>query len=94
MESLDENDSINTLLCIAESLLFGGMGPDDRVSFGLVSVTPSTGEVVYDQFSDIAMRTELDVRTTQFPCGIGALSSFRLALLTSNHASYYCQELG
>lgn len=71
MESLDENDLFNTgaaLLCLAESLM-GGMGPDDRVGFGLVSVIPSTGEVVYDQFSDVAMRTELETRLAHIkPC--------------------------
>lgn len=28
----------------------GGLGPDDKVLIGFVSIVPSTGEVVYDQF--------------------------------------------
>lgn len=64
MESTDDGDSLSNagaaLLCLSESLM-GGMGADERVSIGLVSVSPATGEVVYDEFVDGAMRTELEV---------------------------------
>jgi hypothetical protein len=29
----------------------GGLGADDKVLIGVISVVPSTGDVVYDQFS-------------------------------------------
>lgn len=48
------------LVCIVENLE-GGMGADERVSFGLVSVIPSTGDIIWDDFQDGFMRTELEV---------------------------------
>lgn len=64
MDSVDDSDVLSTvgaaLLCISESLA-GGMGADDRVNIGMVSVSPATGEVIYDIFTDGAMRTELEV---------------------------------
>ena len=47
-------------MCIAEGML-GGMGVDERVSISLVAVTPSTGDVVWDEFEDGFMRSELEV---------------------------------
>lgn len=56
----------------------GGLGPDDKVLIGIISVVPSTGDVMYDEFSgwstfegesyvadiniDTFLRTELEVR--------------------------------
>jgi hypothetical protein len=66
MESIEESDAFGTtsstatLLCLTESLM-GGMGEDERVNFGLIAVTPATGEVVYDDFPDTATRPELEV---------------------------------
>ena len=34
----------------------------NRVSFGLISVTPSTGDVIYDEFEDSPLRLELETR--------------------------------
>jgi DNA mismatch repair protein MSH3 len=53
------------LLCISEELR-GGMGADERVLFGMVAVTPSTGDVIHDEFLDSHMRSELEVTGT-FP---------------------------
>ena len=67
MESVDDIDGVGgsslgaALLSLSEQLL-GGMGADERVKFGLVSVSPTTGEVIYDEFVDTAMRTELETR--------------------------------
>lgn len=58
--SLTGGGAIPVIVCITEALL-GGMGADERVSFGLIAVTPSTGDVIWDQFEDNFMRTELDV---------------------------------
>lgn len=60
-------DSAAPLLCISESLM-GGMGPDERVTIGLVAVIPSTSEVIYDQFIDTAMRPELEVSLLKRQC--------------------------
>lgn len=38
------------------------MGADERVALGIIAVTPSTGDVVWDDFEDGFMRTELEVR--------------------------------
>jgi len=64
MDSTDDVDAFGgvdaALVSLSESLM-GGMGADERVRLGLVSVSPATGEVVYDEFIDTAMRTELEV---------------------------------
>jgi hypothetical protein len=82
MEENGNGDSLSNagaaLLCLSESLM-GGMGADERVSIGFVSVSPATGEVVYDEFTDGAMRTELEV------------CAFRQA---SKHADTFADENG
>ncbi|KAG8825802.1 Mismatch repair protein msh3 [Serendipita sp. 401] len=72
MESLDNDElssrSTAALMCLSEGVM-GGMGTDERVSIGLVSVSPATGEVVYDEFVDTGMRTELETRLAHIkPC--------------------------
>ena len=47
-------------MCISEAPL-GGMGTDERVSLGMIAVTPSTGDVIWDDFEDGFMRSELEV---------------------------------
>lgn len=37
------------LMCLIEEQQ-GGMGPDDRVSIGIITICPSTGDVVWDDF--------------------------------------------
>jgi DNA mismatch repair protein MSH3 len=37
------------LMCIIEEKN-GGMGVDERVSISMISICPSTGDVVYDEF--------------------------------------------
>ncbi|KAI9266137.1 DNA mismatch repair protein msh3 [Helicostylum pulchrum] len=49
------------LMCLVEEKR-GGNGPDDRVFTGMVAVKLSTGDVVYDTFSDTFMRSELETR--------------------------------
>ena len=64
IDELDAEDDSRTIpqvfMCIAEGML-GGMGVDERVSISLVAVTPSTGDVVWDEFEDGFMRSELAV---------------------------------
>ncbi|KDQ59554.1 hypothetical protein JAAARDRAFT_625109 [Jaapia argillacea MUCL 33604] len=66
VDSLDspdihERSSAPPLMCLVEELR-GGMGADERVGFGMVVVCPSTGDVVWDEFDDMHMRTELETR--------------------------------
>ena len=56
----DSRTAPPVFMCIAESLL-GGMGADERVSISIVAVTPSTGDVLWDEFTDGFMRNELEV---------------------------------
>ena len=70
---MDEVDSIDdplmagsaqgcapSLMSLRETLL-GGMGVDEKVRVALICVTPSTGDVVWDEFEDGLMRSELEV---------------------------------
>lgn len=66
---VDEIDSVDDagvngaplLMCIVEQLR-GGMGIDERVNVGMIVICPSTGDVVWDEFEDGHMRTELETR--------------------------------
>jgi DNA mismatch repair protein MSH3 len=49
------------LLCLTEKP-GGGSGADERVQVGFVAVQPSTGEVIYDDFEDGFMRSEIETR--------------------------------
>ncbi|KAI0260994.1 DNA mismatch repair protein MSH3 [Gloeopeniophorella convolvens] len=63
LDSADDIDANDTpwLMCLVEQLR-GGMGADERVSFGMIVICPSTGDVVWDEFEDGHMRTELETR--------------------------------
>lgn len=63
MDNLDDTQSITmpVLACFVEGLL-GGMGADERVSISMVAITPTTGEVIWDEFEDGFVRSELEVR--------------------------------
>ncbi|GAA5863812.1 hypothetical protein JCM1840_005775 [Sporobolomyces johnsonii] len=53
--------STATLMCLVEDKPKGKAG-DAKVRLGMVAVMPSTGEVVYDEFEDGLMRSELETR--------------------------------
>ena len=36
-------------MCLVEQLR-GGMGTDERVNIGMITICPSTGDVVWDEF--------------------------------------------
>ncbi|KAK8861547.1 hypothetical protein IAR55_002369 [Kwoniella newhampshirensis] len=55
--------STNALVAIVEQGI-GGIANDERARIGLVSVVPETGEVVWDEFDDSQVRTELETRLT------------------------------
>ncbi|KAH9926110.1 muts domain V-domain-containing protein [Fomitopsis serialis] len=66
---IDEIDSVDELdptfapplMCIVEEPM-GGMGHDERVKVGMIVISASTGDVVWDEFEDNHMRTELETR--------------------------------
>ncbi|MCJ1278903.1 Mismatch repair protein msh3 [Puttea exsequens] len=58
------------LLCISESNP-KGWGTDEKVHIGLVAVQPATGDVIYDDFEDGFMRSEIETRLLHVaPCEI------------------------
>ncbi|EIW60757.1 mismatch repair protein MSH3 [Trametes versicolor FP-101664 SS1] len=63
LNSVDELDpnSAPPLMCFLEEPK-GGMGTDERVTIAMIAISPSTGDVVWDEFEDNHMRTELETR--------------------------------
>jgi DNA mismatch repair protein MSH3 len=56
------------LLCITESNT-KGWTTDEKVSVGIVAVQPATGDVIYDDFEDGFMRSEIETRLLHIaPC--------------------------
>jgi DNA mismatch repair protein MSH3 len=56
------------LLCLTETNA-GGSGTDEKVRLGIVAVQPTTGDVIYDDFHDGFMRSELETRLLHIaPC--------------------------
>ncbi|GAA5919780.1 hypothetical protein JCM1841_005854 [Sporobolomyces salmonicolor] len=53
--------STATLMCLVEDQPKGKAG-NAKVRLGMIAVMPSTGEVVYDEFEDGLMRSELETR--------------------------------
>ncbi|WWC60269.1 uncharacterized protein I303_102837 [Kwoniella dejecticola CBS 10117] len=53
----------NALVAIVEQGM-GGMAYDERTRIAIVSVVPGTGEVVWDEFDDSQVRSELETRLT------------------------------
>jgi DNA mismatch repair protein MSH3 len=66
------------LLCLTESNA-RGYGNDEKVHVGIVAVQPATGSIIYDDFEDGFMRSEIETRLLHIaPCEyliIGDLSS-------------------
>ena len=73
------------LLCLTEKLA-GGMGTDEKVNVGIIAVQPSTGDVIYDEFEDGFMRSEIETRLLHIaPCElliVGELSKATEKLVT------------
>ncbi|QSS59776.1 DNA mismatch repair protein msh3 [Histoplasma capsulatum] len=60
--------STGYLLCMAESNA-KGWGNDEKVHVGIVAVQPATGDVIYDDFEDGFMRSEIEMRLLHIaPC--------------------------
>ncbi|KAJ8612041.1 hypothetical protein MRB53_037684 [Persea americana] len=57
------------LLCMTESNAAFGWGTDEKVHVGFVAVQPSTGDIIYDDFEDGFMRSEIETRLLHIsPC--------------------------
>jgi DNA mismatch repair protein MSH3 len=50
------------LLCITETNTNGDWGTDEKVQVGLIAVQPATGDIIYDDFEDGFMRSEIETR--------------------------------
>ncbi|KAL9030418.1 MAG: hypothetical protein Q9196_001450 [Gyalolechia fulgens] len=58
------------LICITESNARGG-ATDEKVHVGIVAVQPATGDVIYDDFDDGFMRSDIETRLLHIaPCEI------------------------
>ncbi|PYI20606.1 DNA mismatch repair protein msh3 [Aspergillus violaceofuscus CBS 115571] len=58
------------LLCITETNA-KGWGNDEKVQIGIVAVQPATGDIIYDDFEDGFMRTEVETRLLHIaPCEV------------------------
>lgn len=56
------------LLCITETNA-KGWGTDEKVHVGIVAVQPATGDIIYDEFEDGFMRSEIETRLLHIaPC--------------------------
>ncbi|KAI0007490.1 muts domain V-domain-containing protein [Xylariaceae sp. FL0662B] len=56
------------LLCITESNA-KGWGTDEKVDIGIIAVQPATGDIIYDNFEDGFMRSEIETRILHIsPC--------------------------
>ena len=67
IEGLDSASALNGasatgyLLCLTESNA-RGYGNDEKVHVGLIAVQPATGSILYDDFEDGFMRSEIETR--------------------------------
>ncbi|KAE8359255.1 DNA mismatch repair protein msh3 [Aspergillus caelatus] len=58
------------MLCITETNA-KGWGNDEKVHVGIVAVQPATGDIVYDEFEDGFMRSEIETRLLHLaPCEV------------------------
>ncbi|MCJ1307939.1 Mismatch repair protein msh3 [Agyrium rufum] len=62
------SSSTGYLLCLTESRT-KGWGTDEKVLIGMLAVQPATGDIIYDQFEDGFMRSEIETRLLHLaPC--------------------------
>ncbi|EPS42260.1 hypothetical protein H072_3804 [Dactylellina haptotyla CBS 200.50] len=95
IDGVDDHDAVGAgsggavstgyLLCITEKL-GGGAGADEKVKVGILGVQPSTGDIIFDEFDDGFMRTEIETRLLHIaPCELlilGELSKATEKLVT------------
>lgn len=67
------------LLCITENNA-NGWGTDEKVRVGILAVQPATGDIIYDDFEDGFMRSEIETRLLHIgPCEILVVGSLSKA---------------
>ena len=63
-----QSPSTGFLLCLTE-VNSKGYGNDEKVHIGIIAVQPATGDIIYDDFEDAFMRTEIETRLLHIaPC--------------------------
>lgn len=63
-----QSPSTGYLLCLTE-VNVKGPGNDEKVHVGLIAVQPATGDIIYDDFEDGFMRSEIETRLLHIaPC--------------------------
>ena len=76
--SSSSSSATGFLLCLTE-VNVKGYGNDEKVHVGMVAVQPATGDVIYDDFEDAFMRSEIETRLLHIaPCEfliVGGLST-------------------
>ncbi|KAI0648249.1 muts domain V-domain-containing protein [Trametes meyenii] len=90
LNSVDELDpnSAPPLMCLLEEPK-GGLGPDERVKMAIIVISPSTGDVVWDEFDDNHMRTELETRMVHTKPYELLLPSKKLSLPTEKMIKHF-----
>nr|XP_019050346.1 DNA mismatch repair protein MSH3 [Kwoniella bestiolae CBS 10118]OCF29276.1 DNA mismatch repair protein MSH3 [Kwoniella bestiolae CBS 10118] len=78
----------NALVAIVEQGM-GGMSYDERVRIAIVSVVPGTGEVVWDEFDDSQVRSELETRLTHLQPAELLLPKDKLSKATEKVLNHY-----
>lgn len=71
--------STGYVLCLTESSI-KGLNSDEKVQVGFVAVQPATGNVIYDNFEDGFMRSEIETRLLHIsPCELILVGDFSTA---------------
>ncbi|RDX52693.1 hypothetical protein OH76DRAFT_1454157 [Lentinus brumalis] len=79
------------MMCLLEEPR-GGMGADERVLMAMVSISPSTGDVVWDEFEDNHMRTELETRMVHTKPFELLLPAKKLSTATEKMIKYFTEH--
>ncbi|KIK97398.1 hypothetical protein PAXRUDRAFT_824943 [Paxillus rubicundulus Ve08.2h10] len=90
LESADDVDkhAAPPLACFAE-IPRAGESSEDQVSIGMIVITPSTGDVVWDEFDDTIMRSELETRLVHTRPAELVLPDCGLSKLTEKVLSHF-----
>lgn len=90
-EDLSQEGTSPPLVCVVEQL-GGGSGVDERVTVGFVAVSPGTGDVVWDEFNDGHMRSELETRLAHTRPSELLLPSKKLSVYSEKILSHFIAE--
>lgn len=79
------------LLCMTEKP-GGGTGTDERAHVGMVAVQPSTGDIIYDEFDDGFMRSEVETRLLHSTSAFWTCGHVLLTLRSRTMRIFDCWE--